>query len=65
MTSHDDFCHLCGWWHSGLGRFEHPPLKDPTCDECYREPARTEPNVTRVLEPDEEAAALERFQPLP
>jgi len=35
---HDDFCHLCGWWHSGIGRFDHPPLKDPLCDECYREP---------------------------
>jgi hypothetical protein len=37
--THDDFCHLCGWWHTGLGRgFEHPPLKDPLCDGCYPPP---------------------------
>lgn len=31
----DDFCHLCMWYHSGIARFDHPPLKDPQCDCCY------------------------------
>jgi len=63
MPEHDDFCHLCGWWHSGLGRFEHPPLKNPLCDACYKtdEPAF---NAIRQLDAEEEGPALERLRPI-
>ena len=62
----DGFCHLCGWWHFGgyaMNGDRHPILKDPLCDECYREPAPIEPNAVRVLDPDEEADALRGFRP--
>lgn len=61
---HDDYCHLCCWWHTNglaIDGDAHPVHKDPQCSQCF---PPLEFNAERMLDADEADAALEHFQPL-